>query len=252
MYVCTFWVIANRWLSLTSLYIPVLSLPYFHTQVLSFTTYLSTNTDRDNTNTNIGECTTYVLLLQDRIVKNTSQNIEHVQEILVLFNSIGLSLSSTVNSYHDASLTIMKSFYLSFIFMSITGVSAFTPSSSLTSLSRSNGKQESKSTYLQMKQQDKAEAFRNGIAGILTASAIAVSTIGFNTDRAFAYDDFSDNDVDTVSNVVQSLKDAQGDAAASFKVFESINDIITEGKGVGGMISSCKLENQKSFPQMLF
>lgn len=148
-----------------------------------------------------------------------------------------------MKSYHDASLTKMKSFYLSFIFMSIAGVSAFTPSSSLTSLSRSNGKQESKSTYLQMKQQAKAEGFRNGIAGILTASAIAVSTIGFNTDRAFAYDDFSDNDVDTVSNVVQSLKDAQGDAAASFKVFESINDIITEGKGVGGMISSCKLEN---------
>lgn len=130
--------------------------------------------------------------------------------------------------------------------MSITAVSAFTPSSSLTALSRSNGKQESKSTYLQMKQQDKAESFRNGIAGILTASAIVVSTIGFNTDTAFAYDD-SDNDVDTVSNVVQSLKYAQGDAAASFKVFESINDIITEGKGVGGMISSCKLENKRPF-----
>lgn len=146
----------------------------------------------------------------------------------------------------------MKSFYLAFIFMSITGVSAFTPSTSLTALSRSNGKQESKSTYLQMKQQDKAEGFRNGIAGILTASAIAVSTIGFNTDRAFAYDDFSDNDVDTVTNVVQSLKDAQGDAAASFKVFESINDIITEGKGVGGMISSCKLEQLKKLSSNAF
>lgn len=42
---------------------------------------------------------------------------------------------------------------------------------------------------------------------------------------------------DTIDVVLQSLKDATGDAAKSFKVFETINDIITEGKGVGGSLS---------------
>ena len=84
---------------------------------------------------------------------------------------------------------------------------------------------------------------KKGIASLMVASTICLSTLNINSAAANAYDDYTStesNDVDTVLNVVQSLKDASGDAAASFKVFESINEIITEGKGVGGMISSCK------------
>ena len=42
---------------------------------------------------------------------------------------------------------------------------------------------------------------------------------------------------DTIDIVLRNLKDATGDTAKSFKVFESINDIITEGTGVGGSLS---------------
>ena len=84
---------------------------------------------------------------------------------------------------------------------------------------------------------------KKGIASLMVASTIFLSTLNINAAPASAYEDYTyseTNDVDTVLNVVQSLKDASGDAAASFKVFESISEIITEGKGVGGMISSCK------------
>jgi hypothetical protein len=85
------------------------------------------------------------------------------------------------------------------------------------------------------------ENMKRGIASLLVASTICLSTLNINSPAAIAYDDYSDmNDADTVEKVVKSLKDASGDAAASFKAFESINEIITEGKGVGGMISSCK------------
>ena len=87
------------------------------------------------------------------------------------------------------------------------------------------------------------ENMKKGMASLLVASTICLSTLSINSPAATAYDDYSYsdmNDVDTVEKVVKSLKDASGDAAASFKAFESINEIITEGKGVGGMISSCK------------
>jgi len=84
---------------------------------------------------------------------------------------------------------------------------------------------------------------KKGMASLLVASTICLSTLNINSPAACAYDDYTysdTNDVDTVEKVVKSLKDASGDAAASFKAFESISEIITEGKGVGGMISSCK------------
>jgi len=88
-----------------------------------------------------------------------------------------------------------------------------------------------------------ANALKKGITTLTFAAMISLSTISMNTGgAALAYEDYTDTsgDVDTVATVVQSLKDSSGDAAASFKVFESISEIITEGKGVGGMISSCK------------
>jgi hypothetical protein len=85
---------------------------------------------------------------------------------------------------------------------------------------------------------------RHEMTKLLMACTISLSVLNANAPAALSYDDYNDsfnpNDVDAVATVVQSLKDASGDATASFKVFESINEIITEGKGVGGMINSCK------------
>jgi hypothetical protein len=85
---------------------------------------------------------------------------------------------------------------------------------------------------------------RHEMTKLMIACTISLSVLNINAPAALSYenynDSFNNNDVDTVTNVVQSLRDASGDAAASFKVFESINEIITEGKGVGGMINSCK------------
>ena len=70
------------------------------------------------------------------------------------------------------------------------------------------------------------ENMKRGIASLLVASTICLSTLNINSPAAIAYDDYSDmNDADTVEKVVKSLKDASGDAAASFKAFESINEM---------------------------
>lgn len=77
---------------------------------------------------------------------------------------------------------------------------------------------------------------QKGIASLSIAAALSMSTSTFNPQPASAYNDFTD-DVDVVTNVVTSLKDSTGDAAATFKAFESISQIITEGTGVGGSIN---------------
>jgi hypothetical protein len=82
---------------------------------------------------------------------------------------------------------------------------------------------------------------QKGITSLTFAAMIALSSTTLTPGVAQAYEDYTDtSDVETVANVIQSLKDSSGDIAASFKTFESISEIITEGKGVGGMISSCK------------
>jgi hypothetical protein len=62
---------------------------------------------------------------------------------------------------------------------------------------------------------------------------------------AQAYDP-SDYASETVTEAVQSLKDAAGDSETTFKVYEGIAAIITEGKGVGGSINYRKYVNHES------
>ncbi len=84
------------------------------------------------------------------------------------------------------------------------------------------------------------ETMKKSVASLSLASLIFMSSstvLHVPTAQAYAYNEF-DSDIDTVDITVQALKDAAGDAAASFKVFESINEIITEGKGVGGSLSA--------------
>jgi hypothetical protein len=51
---------------------------------------------------------------------------------------------------------------------------------------------------------------------------------------AYEYTDYAS---ETVLAAVQSLKDAAGNSEQTFKSYENIADIITEGKGVGGTIN---------------
>uniref|UniRef100_A0A7S3V7P7 Uncharacterized protein n=1 Tax=Chaetoceros debilis TaxID=122233 RepID=A0A7S3V7P7_9STRA len=82
------------------------------------------------------------------------------------------------------------------------------------------------------------------IASLSLATMISLSTMT-TTLPAQAYEDY--DDVDTVETTIQALKDASGSVDASFKVFESINEIITEGKGVGGSLSAKGVNLERGF-----
>jgi hypothetical protein len=53
---------------------------------------------------------------------------------------------------------------------------------------------------------------------------------------AFAYTD-TDYASETVQTTIKALKDAAGDPAATFKAYETLADIITEGSGLGGSVN---------------
>lgn len=75
-------------------------------------------------------------------------------------------------------------------------------------------------------------------SGIL-ASSVMIGAALWNPLPAQAYVP-SDYASDTVQETLQALKNAQGDVDATFKVYENIAGIITEGKGVGGMVNYSK------------
>lgn len=79
----------------------------------------------------------------------------------------------------------------------------------------------------------------NTLASNLLATSIAIAAAtatGFSPTTVQAYDP-SDYASDTVQETVQALKKSTGDIEATFKTYESIASIVTEGKGVGGMIN---------------
>lgn len=89
---------------------------------------------------------------------------------------------------------------------------------------------------------------KKGVTSLTFAAMIALSTAGVTPGVAQAYEDYTEmNDIETVETVIKSLKESSGNAKASFKTFESISDIITEGKGVGGMISSSGVRLERGY-----
>ena len=77
----------------------------------------------------------------------------------------------------------------------------------------------------------------------LTAASLALaialsstSPLAINPSISHAYDP-NDYASETVTAAVQGLKNSKGDTKATFSTFESIAEIITEGKGVGGSIN---------------
>lgn len=80
--------------------------------------------------------------------------------------------------------------------------------------------------------------FQKDAASATLAALVMLSTMFNNpTISQASYESYPDESTDTIKSVLQQLKDSTGDVAASFKAFENINDIITEGKGVGGSLS---------------
>ena len=74
-------------------------------------------------------------------------------------------------------------------------------------------------------------------ASLALALAIAsASSLVVNPTVSNAYEQ-TDYASETVTSSVQSLKDSMGDSKSTFSTFESIAQIITEGKGVGGSIN---------------
>lgn len=76
----------------------------------------------------------------------------------------------------------------------------------------------------------------NALASTMLATSVLMGAASWNPSPAQAYVP-SDYASDTVQEAVQSLKDSSGNAESTFKVYENIADIITEGKGVGGMVN---------------
>jgi hypothetical protein len=84
---------------------------------------------------------------------------------------------------------------------------------------------------LQLKAQRR---FQNAVTSAIVASTLALAPLA--TPPAVAYED-SDYASETVTAVVDSLRNAGSNAEETFKVYENIAAIITEGKGVGGSIN---------------
>lgn len=78
-----------------------------------------------------------------------------------------------------------------------------------------------------------------GAASAAVATIALISTILGSNTAAMAYES-TDYASETVTQVISELKNAQGKTAETFKAYEDVAAIITEGKGVGGAINYSK------------
>jgi hypothetical protein len=72
---------------------------------------------------------------------------------------------------------------------------------------------------------------------LATSLAVAVAfqpLVGVPAANAYFASDYAS---ETVTESVQALKDASGNSEETFKAYETIAGIITEGKGVGGQVN---------------
>ena len=83
------------------------------------------------------------------------------------------------------------------------------------------------------------KGLQHGITAAIVASTLAFAPL-IATPPAGAYES-SDYASETVTAVVDSLKNAGSSSSETFKAFEDIAAIITEGKGVGGSINYSEL-----------
>jgi hypothetical protein len=142
---------------------------------------------------------------------------------------------------------MMNGFIVLVTVLSATQTGAFSPSS-FSSQAKSNLKTSFGSLSLNAhdRKQNTSTSNKNNTAKqqpnlaaaslALTIAIASASPLVVNPAISNAYEQ-TDYASETVTASVQSLKDAKGDTKATMSTFESIAEIITEGKGVGGNIN---------------
>ena len=123
--------------------------------------------------------------------------------------------------------------------MLLHGASSFIVPTGVTTRSHSNVALDATTPKTWSIKQDSSKFLASNILATSIAFT-AASAAGFAPTAAIAYDQ-SDYASDTVQETVKALKDSTGNVDATFKTYESIASIVTEGKGVGGMINYRKL-----------
>lgn len=80
----------------------------------------------------------------------------------------------------------------------------------------------------------------------LTLLFSAATPLQCFSSKAMAYDP-SDYASETVQSTIKALKDSAGNAEETYKVYEEMNSIITEGKGVGGAINYKGIQLERGY-----
>lgn len=87
-----------------------------------------------------------------------------------------------------------------------------------------------KSTDLQAQKQ----SFENVLASSFLAASVAIAATNPLPAQAYSPNDYVS---DTVQDVIATLKQSRGNMEGTFQAYESVAEIISEGKGVGGMVN---------------
>ena len=93
-----------------------------------------------------------------------------------------------------------------------------------------------RTTELQAKSKQSIE---NALASSLLAASVAVTVASSPVLPAQAYSS-SDYASETVKGVIAKMKESRGNLEGTFQTYETVAEIITEGKGVGGMVNYSK------------
>lgn len=111
-----------------------------------------------------------------------------------------------------------------------------TSSSSSSLYSHYNQRQKQQNQH---KQQLRQNTLENSIASSVVAASLFLASSTFSPLPVQAYSD-SDYASETVQEVIGTLKSNAGNVDGTFKAYETVAEIITEGKGVGGMVNYSK------------
>ena len=125
-----------------------------------------------------------------------------------------------------ATTMMRRSFLAALTIITVTNTSALTIQSS--SSARPSIRSSLQASKNQQPQHKHHLAPIVATAALISALSSPLSTLAY---------DPSDYASETVTQVISELKRAQGNTADTFKAFEDVAAIITEGKGVGGAIN---------------
>jgi hypothetical protein len=82
------------------------------------------------------------------------------------------------------------------------------------------------------------------LASVTLCSLLALGSVHAPAAVAYSSSDYAS---ETVTGVIESLKAAKGNVADTFKAYEDIQAIITEGKGVGGSVNYQGIQLERGY-----